>query len=46
MSRLDDASSGNKTVSQRVFEICKIYAVAGDKCRDAAAYLASQYLTR
>lgn len=45
MSRLDESQS-QITVTSRMLEICKVYAVAGDKCRDAAAYLASQFLTR
>lgn len=46
MSRLDDSTSEKRTVTARMFDICKTYAVAGDKCRDAAAYVASQFLTR
>lgn len=47
MSRLDDTQDPSaKTVMSRMFDICKTYAVVGDKCRDAAAYLASQFLTR
>lgn len=45
MSRLDDNDT-KITVSSRLFDICKIYGVTGDKCRDAAAFLASQFLTR
>ncbi|XP_017771538.1 PREDICTED: tubulin-specific chaperone D [Nicrophorus vespilloides] len=50
MSRLDGFEEGKggdqKTVMFRVMEICKTYTVVGDKCRDAAAYLISKYLTR
>lgn len=45
MSRLDEEHT-TKTVMSRMFDICKTYAVVGDKCRDAAAYLSSQFLTR
>lgn len=45
MTRLDDNET-QKTVITRMFDICQTYAVAADKCRDAAAYLSSQFLTR
>ncbi|KAK4882052.1 hypothetical protein RN001_005371 [Aquatica leii] len=49
MSRLDGFSSTDdkqKTVMSRVLNICKMYAVVPDKCRDASAYLAARFLTR
>ncbi|KAK9710946.1 Tubulin folding cofactor D C terminal [Popillia japonica] len=50
MSRLDGfdstESNKNKTVMWRVLDVCKIYAIVSDKCRDAAAYLVSKFLTR
>ncbi|XP_018322258.1 tubulin-specific chaperone D [Agrilus planipennis] len=49
MSRLDGFTNSNdnkKTVMQRVFEVCKVYIVVPDKCRDAAAYLSARFLTR
>lgn len=55
MSRLDgfepDATgdtdaSGKKTVMQRVLDVCETYTVQPDKCRDAAAFLISKFLTR
>ncbi|CAB3237102.1 unnamed protein product [Arctia plantaginis] len=55
MSRLDgfapgqpDAASGSKklTVIERVFNICKTYALCKDSCAEASAYLASKFLIR
>ncbi|GJQ72923.1 hypothetical protein Trydic_g1566 [Trypoxylus dichotomus] len=50
MSRLDGFDTNeackNKTVMCRVLDICKTYTVVSDKSRDAAAYLASKFLTR
>lgn len=45
MSRLDGANTEVSTM-ERVLNVCKKYAVVPDKCRDAAAYLSSKFLTR
>jgi hypothetical protein len=41
-----ETESGNKTVMSRVLDIIKCYAIVSDKCRDAAAYLSSRFITR
>ncbi|XP_063893170.1 tubulin-specific chaperone D [Helicoverpa armigera] len=55
MSRLDgfapgqpDAADGSKklTVMERIFNICKTYALTKDSCAEASAYLASKFLIR
>ncbi|CAH1400055.1 unnamed protein product [Nezara viridula] len=47
MSRLDSNDVGkDSTVIQRLYNICKKYAMVVDLCRDACAYLTSQFLTR
>lgn len=47
MSRLDTYDvDENCTVIQRLYNICKKYTMVGDLCRDACAYLTSQFLTR
>lgn len=56
MSRLDgfapgppseDASSSKKlTVMERIYNICKTYALSKDSCAEASAYLASKFLIR
>uniref|UniRef100_A0A2A4J981 Tubulin-specific chaperone D n=1 Tax=Heliothis virescens TaxID=7102 RepID=A0A2A4J981_HELVI len=55
MSRLDgfapgqpDAVDGSKklTVMERIFNICKTYALTKDSCAEASAYLASKFLIR
>lgn len=49
MSRLDGfdpKESDQKTVMERVLEVCKRYCVVPDKCRDAAAFLIAKFLTR
>ncbi|XP_056642378.1 tubulin-specific chaperone D [Diorhabda sublineata] len=49
MSRFDgyDPKESEKpTVMDRILKIIKIYAVVPDKCRDAAAYLSHQFITR
>ncbi|XP_059046099.1 tubulin-specific chaperone D [Achroia grisella] len=54
MSRLDgfvpgqsDAGSSKKlTVMEKVFNICKTYALSKDACAEASAYLASKFLIR
>ncbi|RZF49027.1 hypothetical protein LSTR_LSTR011389 [Laodelphax striatellus] len=45
MARLD---SGNqeKTVMDRLLDVCKKYLMGGDSCRIASAYLSSKLLTR
>ncbi|XP_022185409.2 tubulin-specific chaperone D [Nilaparvata lugens] len=45
MARLD---SGNqeKTVMDRLLDVCKKYLMGGDSCRMASAYLSSKLLTR
>ncbi|XP_063824172.1 tubulin-specific chaperone D [Ostrinia nubilalis] len=54
MSRLDgfapgqpDAGTSKKlTVMERIFNICKTYALSRDSCAEASAYLASKFLIR
>lgn len=49
MSRLDGTNKEGdyqRSTMERVFDVCKTYAIVPDKCRDAAAYLSSKYLTR
>lgn len=55
MSRLDGfapgqpdvaASSKKLTVMERIFNICKTYAMSKDSCAEASAYLASKFLIR
>ncbi|KAJ2952117.1 hypothetical protein O0L34_g4387 [Tuta absoluta] len=57
MSRLDgfapelpgasDAQTSRKiTVMERIFNICKTYAMCKDTCAEASAFLASKFLTR
>ncbi|KAJ8733225.1 hypothetical protein PYW08_001523 [Mythimna loreyi] len=55
MSRLDgfapgqpDVAEGAKklTVMERIFNICKTYAMSKDSCAEASAYLASKFLIR
>ncbi|XP_022825239.1 tubulin-specific chaperone D [Spodoptera litura] len=55
MSRLDgfapgqpDVAEGSKklTVMERIFNICKTYAMSKDSCAEASAYLASKFLIR
>ncbi|KAL0832793.1 hypothetical protein ABMA28_000957 [Loxostege sticticalis] len=54
MSRLDgfapgqpDAGTSKKlTVMERIFNICKTYAMSKDSCAEASAYLASKFLIR
>ncbi|KAH9638460.1 hypothetical protein HF086_016785 [Spodoptera exigua] len=55
MSRLDgfapgqpDTAEGSKklTVMERIFNICKTYAMSKDSCAEASAYLASKFLIR
>lgn len=47
MSRLDGfEESRQKTVMDRMMDVCKTYVIVADKCRDAASYLNSRFLTR
>ncbi|KAJ8938560.1 hypothetical protein NQ314_011450 [Rhamnusium bicolor] len=49
MSRFDgfdEKETERKTVMTRILDIIKIYAIVPDKCRDAAAYLSSKFITR
>ena len=49
MCRFDeyDSREGHVvTIMERVLNVCKTYVIVSDKCRDAAAYLASKFLTR
>ncbi|KAM3967151.1 tubulin folding cofactor D [Aphomia sociella] len=54
MSRLDgvvpgqsDAGTSKKiTVMEKIFNICKTYALSTDACAEASAYLASKFLIR
>ncbi|XP_022919826.2 tubulin-specific chaperone D [Onthophagus taurus] len=51
LSRLDgfyenEQNVEGKTAMIRVLDLCKTYAIVSDKCRDAAAFLASKFLTR
>ncbi|XP_045513668.1 tubulin-specific chaperone D [Pieris brassicae] len=54
MSRLDGfapeqpgaGSSKKLTVMERIFNICKTYALSKDTCAEASAYLASKFLIR
>lgn len=49
MSRLDGFEAkdlSKKTVMNRLMDVCKTYTVVADKCRDAASYLISRFLTR
>ncbi|XP_044262327.1 tubulin-specific chaperone D [Tribolium madens] len=42
----DETDKNRKTVMCRVLDIIKKYIVVPDKCRDAAAYLSSRFITR
>ncbi|XP_064213928.1 tubulin-specific chaperone D isoform X2 [Tribolium castaneum] len=42
----DESEKEKKTVMCRVLDIIKKYIVVPDKCRDAAAYLSSRFITR
>ncbi|XP_064071358.1 tubulin-specific chaperone D [Vanessa tameamea] len=54
MSRLDGfapdqpgaGTSKKMTVMERIFNICKTYAMSKDSCAEASAYLASKFLIR
>lgn len=54
MSRLDGFAPGQPeagtskklTVMERIFNICKTYALSKDSCAEASAYLASKFFTR
>ncbi|CAG9134138.1 unnamed protein product [Plutella xylostella] len=42
----DDASTKQLTVMERIFNICKKYALSRDTCAEASAYLASKFFIR
>lgn len=39
-------TSKKLTVMERIFNICKTYALSKDSCAEASAYLASKFFTR
>uniref|UniRef100_A0A0A9YXM9 Tubulin-specific chaperone D n=1 Tax=Lygus hesperus TaxID=30085 RepID=A0A0A9YXM9_LYGHE len=47
LSRLDDTETDpSQTITERLVSMCKVYIMVPDKCRDACAYLCSQFFTR